>query len=113
MKSEKEIKAYLEKRLLQENAFWSYEKDSCRNLDDRNLIKYVLIHLDIEDINHLFRIYPKNEIKKIWLEELVPQGDYLINMNLCFAVIYFDIKKPKQYLKSMETRHFNKIAQYG
>ncbi|MCC8094777.1 MAG: hypothetical protein LIP05_05115 [Tannerellaceae bacterium] len=113
MKSAKEIKSYLEKRLLAENAFWSYEKDSCRNLSDRNLIKYVLIHLDIEDINLLFQIYPKSKIKKIWLEELVPQGDYLINMNLCFAVIYFNIKNPKQYLKSMETRHFNKIAQYG
>ncbi|MCC8142840.1 MAG: hypothetical protein LUD02_12390 [Tannerellaceae bacterium] len=113
MKSAKERKVYLEKRLLEENAFWSYEKDSCRNLDDRNLIKYVLIHLDIEDINLLFRIYPKSKIKKIWLEELVPQGDYLINMNLCFAVLYFNIKKPKQYLKSLETRHFNKLAHYG
>ncbi|MCD8044004.1 MAG: hypothetical protein LUH10_13165 [Tannerellaceae bacterium] len=113
MKSVKEIKSYLEKRLLEENAFWSYEKDSCRNLSDTNLIKYVLIYLDIEDINLVFQIYPKSKIKKVWLEELVPQGDYLINMNLCFAVIYFNIKKPKQYLKSMETRHFNKIAQYG
>ena len=110
----KDIKAYLEQRLHKEVAFWSYDKASCHDLPDEQLIKYVLIHLDLDDINYLFQIYPKTKIKRVWLDELVPQGDYLLSMNLCFAFLYFDIKKPLQYLKSMETRHFNKLAaQYG
>ncbi|HML65302.1 MAG TPA: hypothetical protein PKC55_10770 [Dysgonomonas sp.] len=110
MKSKNDIKQFLERKLHAANAFWSYEKNSCRNLSDRDLIKHVLIHLDLDDIQLLFDIYPKRQIKRVWLDELVPQGDYLISMNLCFALLYFDIKKPLQYLKSMETRHFNKIA---
>lgn len=114
MKSKKGIKSELERKLHKANAFWSYDKSSCHNLSDRDLIRYVLIHLDLDDINLLFDIYPKKLVKQVWLEELVPQGDYLISMNLCFALLYFDIKKPLQYLKSMETRHFNKIAaKYG
>ncbi len=114
MKSKDDIKLYLEKKLHEANAFFFFVKSSCRNLPDKDLIKYVLIHLDLDDIRLLFDIYSKRQIKRVWLDELVPQGDYLISMNLCFAMLYFDIKKPLQYLKSMETRHFNKIADsYG
>lgn len=113
MKNKARIKSYLEEKLHQDHAFWSFDKTSCKDLPDRELIKYVLINLDLDDINRLFDIYPKKQIKQIWLEELVPQGDFLKSMNLCFALIYFDVKKPMQYLKSMETRHFNKIANYG
>jgi hypothetical protein len=112
MQSSDEIKVYLEKRLLETWSFWSFNKDSCHNLSDWNLIKYVLIHLDLDDINYLFQIYSKQKIKKVWLEELVPQGDFLISMNLCFALLYFNIKKPRQYLKSMETRRLRKILSY-
>lgn len=98
----------------EEHAFWSFDKASCHDLPERELIKYVLIHLDLDDIRLLFDIYPKKRIKRVWLDELVPQGDYLISMNLCFALLFFDIKRPSQYLKSMETRHFNKLAEkYG
>lgn len=110
----KDIKLYLEQKLLKANAFWSFEKKSCRNLSDTDLIKYVMTYLDLDDIQLLFKIYPRKRIKQVWLDELVPQGDYLISMNLCFALLFFDIKKPLQYLKSMETRHFRKIAaNYG
>lgn len=114
MKQENNIKSYLEQKLHKANAFWSFEKKSCHNLPDTNLIKYVMTYLDLDEIKLLFEIYPKKLIKQVWLDELVPQGDYLISMNLCFALLFFDIKKPLQYLKSMETRHFRKIAtNYG
>jgi hypothetical protein len=108
MQSNDEIKKYLEKRLIEEKSFWSFEKLSCQNLSDWNLIKYVLIRLDLDDIKYLFQLYPKRKIKEVWLEELVPQGDYLLSMNICFALIYFGAKRPRQYVKSMETRILNK-----
>lgn len=114
MKTEHNIKPYLEQKLHKANAFWSFEKKSCHDLSDNDLIKYVMTYLDLEDIKLLFNIYTKKQIKQVWLNELVPQGDYLISMNLCFALLFFDIKRPLQYLKSMETLHFRKIAEnYG
>lgn len=101
------IKAYLLAKLQKENAFWSFDKSSCRQLDDWNLIKYVLLHLDLPDIDLLFKIYPKGKIKRVWLDELVIQGNYLRNMNICIANLYFDIKHPVQYLKRMETFYLN------
>jgi len=103
-----EIKTYLLNRLLQEHAFWSYDKDSVADISDWNLIKFVLIHLDLADINLLFEIYSKRQIKKVWLKELVRQGDFLRNMNLAFALLYFDIKEPVSYLKRMETYYLNR-----
>ncbi len=113
MENRADIKKHLEKQLHKANAFWSFDTGSCWHLSDRDLIRYVLTYLDLEDINRLFELYPKQQIKKIWLEELVPQGNYLISMNLSLALLYFDVKRPLQYLKSMETRHFKKIASYG
>ena len=104
MQSKNDIKQYLEKRLRKENSFWSFEKTSCRDLSDWNLIKYVLLRLDLEDIKYLFQLYPKRKIKQVWLQELVIQGDYLIAMNICFALLYFGAKKPRQYVRTMETR---------
>ena len=31
------------------------------------------------------------------------------NMNLCFASLYFGIKRPVQYLKAMESYKMNRI----
>jgi len=103
-----EIKPYLEKRLIETYSFWSFEKSACRNLSDWDLIKYVLLRLDLDDINYLFQLYPKEKIKQVWLQELVPQGDFLLPMNTCFALLYFNARKPRQYVKSMETRILNK-----
>ena len=103
-----DIKLYLEKRLMEENSFWSFEKSSCQNLSDWNLIKYVLLRLDLEDINYLFQLYPKEKIKQVWLQELVPQGDFLLAMNICFAVLYFGARNPHQYVKTMETKMLRK-----
>jgi len=103
-----QIKSYLLNQLQKAHAFWSYDKSSCQEISDYNLIKHVLIKLDLQDINLLFDVFPKRKIKRIWLDELVPQGDYLRNMNLCFACIYFDIKRPLRYLKRMETYKINR-----
>ena len=108
MQSQEDIKKYLEKRLRENHVFWSFEQDATARLSDWNLIKYVLIHLDLDDINYLFKIYPKKKIKKVWIEELIPQGEYLISMNICFALIYFDAKNPRIYVNSLMTRQFNK-----
>jgi hypothetical protein len=108
MQSENDIKHYLERRVKEENSFWSFEKLSCQDLSDWNLIKYVMIRLDLDDIKYLFQLYSKKKIKQVWLQELVPQGDYLLAMNICFALLYFGARKPRQYVKTMETRILKK-----
>ena len=108
MQSKNDIKLYLEKRLMEENSFWSFEKISCKNLSDWNLMKYVLLRLDLDDIKYLFQLYPKEKIKEVWLQELVPQGDYLLAMNISFALLYFGARNPRQYVRTMETRMLKK-----
>ncbi|MDD3062323.1 MAG: hypothetical protein PHG27_12410 [Massilibacteroides sp.] len=110
MENKAKIKAELSAKLQQEKVFWSFDKNSCQSLSDWNLIKYALIHLDLADINLLFKIFSKKKIKRVWLDELVVQGDYLRNMNICIANLYFDIKHPVQYLKRMETYYLGKAA---
>ena len=73
------------------------------------LIEKTLLHLDLEEINQLFLIYPFKKIKRVWLDYLVPQAEYLYTLNRFFAWYYFKAKKPDAYIKSMATRHLNKM----
>lgn len=106
---QKEKQAILDK-LMEENAFWSYDMESETSLPDDILIAESLIHLDIPDINKIIELYGKRKVKQVWLNHLVKQGDYYRELNRLLSWLYFDIKKPDAYLKSMLTRHYNKLA---
>ena len=83
--------------------------NSIKDIPDDMLIEKTLLHLDLEEINQLFLIYPFKKIKQVWLDYLVPQAEYLYTLNRCFAWYYFKAKKPDAYIKSMATRHLNKM----
>ena len=103
------IKQDLLAKLKQEHCFWSYDESSVQDIPDDMLIEKTLLCLDLKEINSLFRIFPFRKIKKVWLEHLVPQGEYLYTLNRFFAWYYFKAKNPDAYVKSMATRHFNKM----
>lgn len=106
------IKIHLLDKLKEEGAFWSYDKSTVTiaTIDDDTLIAEVMRHLDLPEIKILFQIYSFRKIKKAWLKLLIPEGAYLYTLNRFFAWYYFRIKNPDRYLKSMETRHFNRLA---
>lgn len=102
------IKQELLAKLKQEHCFWSYNESSINNIPDDVLIEKTLLHLDLKEINQLFLIYPFKRIKKVWLDYLIPQAEYLYTLNRFLAWYYFKAKKPDAYIKSMATRHLNK-----
>lgn len=104
------IKQELLAKLKQEHCFWSYNEDSIKDIPDDMLIEKTLLHLDLDDINRLFLIYPFKKIKRVWLDYLIPQEECLYTLNRFFAWYYFKVKKPDAYIKSMATRHFNKLS---
>ena len=94
-----------------EHAFWSYDNASITpdNLPDDQLIALTMRHLDLPEIKQLFSLFSKNKIKNAWKTLLVPEGDYLYTLNRFFAWYYFDAKRPDAYLKSLQTRHINRL----
>ncbi len=102
------VKQELLAKLKQEHCFWSYNTDTINNISDDMLIEKTLLHLDLKEINQLFQIYPFKKIKRVWLDALIPQEEYLYTLNRFFAWYYFKTKKPDAYIKSMATRHLNK-----
>ncbi len=103
------IKQKLLAKLKQEHCFWSYNEDSITEIPDDILIEKTLLHLDLEEINQLFSIYPFEKIKRVWLDCLVPQEEYLYTLNRFLAWYYFKAKKPDAYIKSMATRRLNRM----
>lgn len=97
-------------KLIEEKAFWSYDMKGEISVPDDVLIAESLIRLDIPEINKVIKLFGKKKVKKVWLEQLVIQGDYYGELNRFLSWMYFDIKNPKAYLKSMLTRHYNKLA---
>ncbi|MDL2257107.1 hypothetical protein LJC06_02745 [Bacteroidales bacterium OttesenSCG-928-I14] len=97
-------------KLIEENAFWSYDMKGDVAVPDEVLIGESLIRLDIPEINKVIKLFGKKKVKQVWLNQLVVQGDYYKDLNRFLSWMYFDIKKPDVYLKSMLTRHYNKLA---
>ena len=87
------VKQELLAKLKQEHCFWSYNENSIKDIPDDMLIEKTLLHLDLEEINQLFLIYPFKKIKQVWLDYLVPQAEYLYTLNRFFAWYYFKAKK--------------------
>ena len=106
-------KALLFRHLKKENAFWSYDPASVtlKNIDDNMLIEKVMLHLDIDNINRLFALYPKAKIKKVWRTRLCPLEPYYNGLNRLFAYMYFDIKNPDKYIKTQRTKHIKEMLQ--
>lgn len=107
-----EVKKQLLEMLKEENAFWSYGQDSVTpaTVADDQLIALTMRHLDLPEIKQLFAIFPYKKIKDAWRRILVPEGEYLYTLNRFFAWYYFHAKNPDAYLKSLETRHINALA---
>ena len=102
-----EIKSYLIKRLKHEHCLWSYNQDSVKDMSDDVLVELVMLHLDIDEINLLFRMLPYAEVKRAWLENVVAQGERFYQMNVFFAWYYFHAKRPQSYVKAMSTKMLN------
>jgi hypothetical protein len=111
MEKNEEIKNQLYLKLLEEHAFWSFDMSNQKKVPDTVLICKTIIHLDIEEINLLFKAFPKKYVMKIWREEIVIQGDYYRYLNRLIAYLYFDIKKPDQYIKTVITKHYKKLSE--
>ena len=105
-------KALLFKHLKKEKTFWSYDPESVsiKNMDDDMLIEKTLLHLDIDDINRLFTMFPKSRIKKIWRTRLCPLEPYYNGLNRMFAYIYFDVKNPDRYIKIQCRKHIKEVC---
>lgn len=83
------IKQELLSKLKQEHCFWSHNENSIKGISDDMLIEKTLLHLDLEEINQLFQIYPFKKIKQVWLNYLVPQEEYLYTLNRFFCMVLF------------------------
>ena len=103
-----EIRSNLLKRLKQENCLWSYNNDSIQSVPDDMLVELVMLYLDIDDINQLFCIMTRQEVKRAWVKNVVSQGERYYQLNTFYAWYYFNAKKPLQYVKSMSTKMLNK-----
>lgn len=105
------VKESLLRMLKKDKAFWSYSNESVTidSIGDDQLIAFTMRYLDLEEIKLLFCLYSKVKIKSAWKRLLVPEGKYLYTLNRFFAWYYFKAKNPDAYLKTLETRHLNRI----
>ena len=104
------LRAHLIMQLKQEHCFWSYDEDSVKDVPDDILIEKVFIYLDLNDIDKLFLILPYKQIRSSWINNVIPLGDRYYSLNRFLAWYYFRVKDPGKYVKSMMTRHFNKLT---
>jgi hypothetical protein len=95
------------------NAFWSYNAFdiSEETVSDDMFIEKSLIHLDIDDLKKLFFLFPYKKIKEVWKNQLCIQEPYYHGLNTMLAYLYFDIKNPDRYLKTISNRNLKSLKQ--
>ena len=108
-----EIKSNLLNSLKKLNAFWSYNASgiSKDTISDEMLIEKSLVHLDIADLKELFMLFPYKKIREVWKTQLCTQEPYYHGLNTMLAYLYFDIKNPDRYLKTISNKHLKSIKQ--
>ena len=104
------VRQQLFRKLKRENCLWSYDVSKMHSISDEALIEHVMLYLDIDDINQLFDLFGYKKVKRVWLERVAPQGAMFRNYNILYAWYYFGAKRPEAYVKSIETRHMNRIS---
>ena len=92
------------KKLHKEHAFWSYDKARLARIPDDILIEKVLLHLDIDDIKILFKLYPKLKIQRVWKNTMLSQEPMYHGLNRLYSFLFFNIKHPDRYI----SEHINK-----
>ena len=104
------LRKRLEKKLFEENAFWSYNKSNINIIPDNEFIEKVLLHLDIEDVQSLFSLFPKKKIQKVWQELVLSREPLYHNLNRLYAFLLFDIKHPDRYIRYYKNKHIKSIV---
>ena len=103
------LRKKLQKKLIEENAFWSYDKSSIEIIPDNEFIEKVILHLDIEDVQSLFSLFPKKKIQKVWKEAVLPREPLYHNLNRLYAFLLFDIKHPDKYIRYHKNKRTKSI----
>jgi hypothetical protein len=104
------LRKRLEKKLFEESAFWSYNKSSIDIIPDDEFIEKVLLHLDIEDVQSLFSLFPKKKIQKVWQEVVLSRDPLYHNLNRLYAFLLFDIKHPDRYIRYYKNKYIKSIV---
>ena len=100
-------------KLMQAHAFWSYDEVEKSDFPNELLIENVFVHLDIDDISKLFELFPKNYVQKVWRENMAVQGEYLFDLNVMIALVFFHIKKPEEYIRRQELLHLKNLTHHA
>lgn len=103
------IKKELFESLKKAHALWSFSDPKILQISDEVLIEKVLLHLDMQDINKLFSIYPKEKIKDVWISNIIPLEPQYHSYNILFGALYFDIKNPDRYIKTKANQHIKSL----
>jgi hypothetical protein len=108
--SKQEIQKDLINKLNKENAFWSFDKFDVAQISDEVLIAKVLLHLDIDEILCLFKLYPKKKIQLVWKNEMLSQEPMYHGLNRLYAFLFFDIKNPDRYIRGYKNKRYKSIT---
>jgi hypothetical protein len=83
-----EVKRTLLDQLKAQGVFWSYS-DLGAQVPDETLIENTLIYLDLHEITLLFKLYPKDYVRKVWKENILTLEPRYHNLNKFIAWFYF------------------------
>lgn len=107
--SNEEIRKDLISKLKKEHVFWSYDNKKISHISDETLIANVLLHLDIDDILILFKLFPRRNIQKVWKDKMLAQEPMYHGLNRLYSFLLFNIKHPDRYIRDYKNKRYKSV----
>lgn len=103
------IKVALFKKLKNKGLFWSYSKEiSYEELGDNALCEALLKYTDFDDLIIAFDIFGLKTMKRVWLNELVPDKRF-IRLNIFIARVFFSMEIESNYFEEIKSVRSEKL----
>ncbi|MFN0213204.1 MAG: hypothetical protein ACKVT2_03035 [Saprospiraceae bacterium] len=97
MNSQDFKKKSLLEALAAKGLLWSYQPAQTKHLADSIIIEHTLAFGDVPELQILFSIFPREEIKQVWIECLLPDERYR-KSNRYLGLFFFEIQEIDQFL---------------
>jgi len=107
--SNEEIHKELINKLHVEHAFWSFDNAEISHISDETLIANVLLHLDIDDVLLLFKLYPRRKIQQVWKDKMLAQEPMYHGLNRLYSFMFFNIKHPDRYIRDYKNKRYKSV----
>lgn len=91
------VRRKIYEKLKRQGYLWS---EGNNVISDDVLIQKSLQFLEFEELNEMINFFGYDNVRNVWIRDMVTQGSYLETLNWLLALFFFHIEDPDAFLNT-------------